>query len=295
MFHNIFDTVPERPVGNTENLYFILNGGSLSHRVVRPKQETFATDDADVKTAIETYEKIKKQVVVIGQDVDLLVLPTALTRDYMDILMLKEGNDKIKDRFYSSKDLGNSNLVAECKNSIIFLPAISGCDTTSGFYGKGELQAVQLFNHSKYFQDTLRSLITLNQLILRLKDQHEESCLNKMRYDCFNKLVGEASSAILFSKLPPTIEAVHQRTSHIPPRANMARTVFEPIRLGMEVVNMSLIPIYTTKGPAPAKIVFLITCGCNKGCGKNANVSELTCVVLLCARTVEAKASLIPK
>ncbi|GBM14449.1 hypothetical protein AVEN_246607-1 [Araneus ventricosus] len=74
-------------------------------------------DDADVhimKTALETYEKIKKQV-VIGQDVDLLVLPTALTPDYMDILMLKEGSGKIKDRFYSSKDLRNLNLVIECK------------------------------------------------------------------------------------------------------------------------------------------------------------------------------------
>ncbi|GBN02734.1 hypothetical protein AVEN_50969-1 [Araneus ventricosus] len=69
-----------------------------------------ATDDADihiVKTAIETYEKMKKQVVVI----DLLVLPTALTPDYMDILMLKEGKGEVKDRFYCSKDLQNSNLV----------------------------------------------------------------------------------------------------------------------------------------------------------------------------------------
>ncbi|GBM13280.1 hypothetical protein AVEN_226269-1 [Araneus ventricosus] len=111
-----------------------------------------ATDDADVhivKTAIETHEKIKKQVVVIGQGVDLLVLPTALIPDYMDILILKEGNDKFKYMFYSSKDLRNSNLVIECKKSILFPHAISGCDTTSEFYEKGKLQAVQLFNHSK--------------------------------------------------------------------------------------------------------------------------------------------------
>ncbi|GBM92516.1 hypothetical protein AVEN_123174-1 [Araneus ventricosus] len=115
-----------------------------------------ATDEADVhivKTAIETYEKIKKQVVVIGQDVDLLVLPTTLTPDYMDILFLKEGKGKVKDRFYSSKDLQNSDLEMECKKSILFLHAISGCDTTSGSYGKGKLQAVPLFNHSKYLQD----------------------------------------------------------------------------------------------------------------------------------------------
>ncbi|GBM43265.1 hypothetical protein AVEN_154586-1 [Araneus ventricosus] len=101
MFHNIFDTVPERPV---------------------------ATDDADVhivKTAIETYEKIKKQVVVIGQNVDLLVLPTTLTPDDMDILILKEGKGKVKDRFFGSKDLQNSNLVIECTQKIHSLPS---CD-----------------------------------------------------------------------------------------------------------------------------------------------------------------------
>ncbi|GBN61832.1 hypothetical protein AVEN_241262-1 [Araneus ventricosus] len=31
--------------------------------------------------------------------------------------------------------------------------SFNGCDTTSGLYGKGKLQAVQLFNLSKYLQD----------------------------------------------------------------------------------------------------------------------------------------------
>ncbi|GBM99330.1 hypothetical protein AVEN_256553-1 [Araneus ventricosus] len=42
MFYNIFDTIPERSVGNTDNLYFVLDGGSLIHRVVWPKQETLS-------------------------------------------------------------------------------------------------------------------------------------------------------------------------------------------------------------------------------------------------------------
>ncbi|GBM60370.1 hypothetical protein AVEN_79962-1 [Araneus ventricosus] len=44
----------------------------------------------------------------------------------------------------------------------------------------------------------------------------EESSLNKMRYDCFNRLVGQANSALLLSKLPPTTEAAHRhcRTLH---------------------------------------------------------------------------------
>ncbi|GBO41101.1 hypothetical protein AVEN_37948-1 [Araneus ventricosus] len=95
-----------------------------------------ATDDADVhivKTTIETYEKIKKYAVVIGQDVDILVLPTALSPVCTDILMLKDWLRVKSDRFYSSKDLQNSNLVIEStEKSILFVHAISGCDRTSG-------------------------------------------------------------------------------------------------------------------------------------------------------------------
>ncbi|GBN99990.1 hypothetical protein AVEN_39532-1 [Araneus ventricosus] len=53
MFYNIIDTVPERPVGNTDNLYFLLDGGSLTHGVVWPKQETFG----DVNTTYMSYIK----------------------------------------------------------------------------------------------------------------------------------------------------------------------------------------------------------------------------------------------
>ncbi|GBN53703.1 hypothetical protein AVEN_268631-1 [Araneus ventricosus] len=53
MFNNIIDAVAERPVGNTDNLYFVLNGGSLIHRVVLPKQETFD----DVYTKYWSYIK----------------------------------------------------------------------------------------------------------------------------------------------------------------------------------------------------------------------------------------------
>ncbi|GBM38600.1 hypothetical protein AVEN_57664-1, partial [Araneus ventricosus] len=53
MFYNIIDTVPERPVGNTDNLYFVLDAGSLIHRVGWPKEETFG----DVYTTYRSYIK----------------------------------------------------------------------------------------------------------------------------------------------------------------------------------------------------------------------------------------------
>ncbi|GBO31311.1 hypothetical protein AVEN_23761-1 [Araneus ventricosus] len=77
----------------------------------------------------------------------------------MDILMLKEG--KVKDRFYMSKDLQNSNLVIECKKSIHFLHAISGCDTTSSSM-KENYQQCRLFNTGKSCRYP-EIFITINQ------------------------------------------------------------------------------------------------------------------------------------
>ncbi|GBM83801.1 hypothetical protein AVEN_134509-1 [Araneus ventricosus] len=53
MFYVVFDTVSELLVGNTDNLYFVLDGGSLIHHVVWPKRETFG----DVCTTYMTYIK----------------------------------------------------------------------------------------------------------------------------------------------------------------------------------------------------------------------------------------------
>ncbi|GBL97464.1 hypothetical protein AVEN_162930-1 [Araneus ventricosus] len=78
------------------------------------------------------------------------------------------------------------------KKSILFVHAISGCDTTSGFYRKGKLQAVQLFNISKYLQDipeifnnpksTYTEIERAGErfiIALYSNKKKEESCLNK--------------------------------------------------------------------------------------------------------------------
>ncbi|GBL90892.1 hypothetical protein AVEN_27997-1 [Araneus ventricosus] len=107
MLFNIFDTVPERPVGNTDNLYFVLDGSSLIHRVVWPKQETFG----DVYTTYMSYIK----------------------RHYGDEVTV------VFDRYTESSVNTNCSIsVNTCKIS-------------------------------------LRFLITLNQLTLRLKEQERDS------------------------------------------------------------------------------------------------------------------------
>ncbi|GBN71785.1 hypothetical protein AVEN_142313-1 [Araneus ventricosus] len=90
--------------------------------------------------------------------------------------MLKESKDKVKDRFYRSKDLQNSNLVIECKknpfSSFMRLVAVTQPQ------GSMERENNKLCNCStsvNTYKISLTSLITLNKLTLRLKEQERGS------------------------------------------------------------------------------------------------------------------------
>ncbi|GBM09701.1 hypothetical protein AVEN_186407-1 [Araneus ventricosus] len=96
----------------------------------------------------------------------------------MDILMLKEGKGKIKDRFFSSKDLQNSNLVIECTTQKIHsLPfgLLVVVTQLQGFMERENYKQCSCPTTVKTCKISLRSLITLNELILRLKEQERGS------------------------------------------------------------------------------------------------------------------------
>ncbi|GBL77441.1 hypothetical protein AVEN_41836-1 [Araneus ventricosus] len=90
--------------------------------------------------------------------------------------MLKEGKGKVKDRFYSSKDLKNFNLVIECKknpfSSFMRLVAVTQPQSSIERENYRQCNSSTSVNNCK---TSLRSLITLNQLPLRLKEQERGS------------------------------------------------------------------------------------------------------------------------
>ncbi|CAH1113884.1 unnamed protein product [Psylliodes chrysocephalus] len=96
-----------------------------------------AEEDADadiIKTSIEIARDTNKTVIVVGQDIDFLVLLNQLTSNNHDIYFLKPGSGNVKDLFFTS----NSFKYESFKNIVAFLHCFSGCDTTSGFAGKGK-------------------------------------------------------------------------------------------------------------------------------------------------------------
>lgn len=95
-------------------------------------------DDADVliiETAIEE-SKHGKTAVIVGEDIDLLVILIGRTLFYdQEIFFRKVGKGNVKTEIYSSKSF---DKYPNSKRHILFLHALSGCDTTSALFKKGK-------------------------------------------------------------------------------------------------------------------------------------------------------------
>lgn len=241
-----------------------------------------AIDDADmliVQTAIQEAER-NQNVVVVGQDIDLLVLLLGLAPLSKNIFMLKESQGTVKKRVYSTRSLIGGNVVENCRESILFLHAISGCDTTSAFYGKGKVQSIQLgkkidlqgtinvFNNPDASYEQVAEAGEKYILALYGAKQTEKS-LDELRYVHFNKYVGLTNNKVILSKLPPSSAAARQHSMRTFHQVQLWRgNALNSENWGWKKNDNILSPIYTTKSPAPQSILKLVSCSCKKGCGK---------------------------
>lgn len=253
-------------------------------------QALSAIDDADtliVQTAIkEAYNS--HTVVVVGQDVDLLILIIALCPLDKDVRFLRDVQGNIKERAYSSLDIQNSEVLYNCKNNILFAHAFSGCDTTSAFFGKGKAQTVKLINTRRDLDDALNIFNNPSSMkpdIVRAgekitlalyKAPRTVTSLNQYRFISFNKFVGQSNQAVLLSKLPPTSAALGQHSYRVFQQIHSWRgKILKPNDWGWKSVRKILVPNPTTEIPAPTFILKLISCNCKKGCGKRCGCAKV--------------------
>ena len=100
-----------------------------------------AESDADkliVDTAI-TFET--RNVVIVSEDIDLLVILTALVDHDSEIYFLKPYLGQVEHKIFSSKSLERS--LPQCKEHILFLHT---GDTTSEFFNKVKVNFAKTFH-----------------------------------------------------------------------------------------------------------------------------------------------------
>lgn len=95
-----------------------------------------AHDDVDVliiETAME--ESIVNTTVVVGEDLDLLDLLIGCNHSQQQLFFMKPGKGKLKAQFYNSSSFYK---YPHCKQHILLLHAITGCDIISALFYKGK-------------------------------------------------------------------------------------------------------------------------------------------------------------
>ncbi|KAI4490083.1 hypothetical protein M0804_004265 [Polistes exclamans] len=212
---NEFMTVPESQQQfftniNNKSRFISMLSNKLTAANIAVKQ---AKNDADVliiETAIEKFDATNTTIIV-GKDVDLLVLLTARTPMDKIIYFLKPGRAQQRTEIYFSKSL---SAYPKCQNYILFLHAITGCDTSSVMYRRGKTSVFKLFekndltNCAKVFtkiDSTPQTIITegIRFLLAVYGAPKKITCINKYRYLTFVKNTRNKKQ-IQLSCLPPT-------------------------------------------------------------------------------------------
>lgn len=75
-------------------------------------------------------------VVIVGLYVDLLILIIALKPSEKNIPLPREARGHIRKIIYSSKDLQLINIIKNLRETVLFVRAFSGSDTSSAFLEK---------------------------------------------------------------------------------------------------------------------------------------------------------------
>ncbi|GBM60633.1 hypothetical protein AVEN_271421-1 [Araneus ventricosus] len=173
-----------------------------------------AVEDADL-TIVNTAISVAPQydyVRVVGEDIDLLVLPTALASTHSNVFFQKCGRGKTPDSYYSITSFNH-----KFSNELLFIHAISGCDITSALFGQGKNKFISLFlkheellNRAATFlnpQATTEKVTKAgeNVLVALYGGDPATQNLDEVRYHSFGKAA--ANTKVNLARLPPTTDA----------------------------------------------------------------------------------------
>lgn len=246
--------------------------------------------DADtdiVKTAIQ-LNKTASKVVIVGTDTDLLILLIALAPEENSIFFCRDIRGKNPSRtFYNIRHLIQLNI--DIKESLLFSHAMTGCDTTSAFYGLGKSKAIDLIKTNREARQSAEVFLRKDEseevikregekFVLKLYGMSAYSTLNEARYYKFTRLTSKSTLKTKFdlAKLPPTSEACVQhslRSYHQIQQwlGNTLEVSHWGWRYETSVINGTktkmLRPIPSLKPFAPEELLCLVSCACKSGCG----------------------------
>lgn len=267
---------------NNKKKFILFLREKLASAGIETKQ---AEEDADwliISTAKEKAAQFKN-IIIIGTDVDLLIILSMLPDQYNNIYFLKPSSGKVLEKLFNL----NSYELPQYRLLLGFIHAFSGCDTTSAFFriGKTTFTKFVLKNMDilhKYIEVFLKDnasdeeIGTASEFIVALLygAKPNDTSLFKCRYISFVKQ--SKNTRFQLSLLPPTAESakLHGKRVYLQMQQWRGRNL-NPLEWGWMPTKNGLLPIRTVQKPAPDNLLQLISCKCTKNCEVNCGCKKL--------------------
>lgn len=163
---------------------------------------------------------------------------------------------------------------------LLFLHAVTGCDSTSALYGRGKKKAFGMLRKDKQMQSTVAVFNSPSatqaevveageKFIVSLYGGRLTDSLDTYRYFMYNKAIARLTvkSKFELASLPPTSAAARQHSLRVYLQVQLwlGRQI-RPEDWGWHTVGDSLNPVTTLLPPAPDNLLNLISCKCRAGC-----------------------------
>jgi 5'-3' exonuclease len=234
-----------------------------------------------VQTALHLSRS--EEVVVVGEDTDLIVL-LHHARSSDKRIFFRSDRQQSKQRYWDILKVQKS-IGFEISNAILFIHAISGCDTTSALFniGKGgawklarklDIKAKEFLKAAEVFCEPQADAVNIcksgQRALLLLYGADPNGDINQLRKERFHQKVAASSSFVHPKSLPPTAAAVEQHSLRVYNQVQewkFRRT--EPLKWGWKLEGDRFLPCMTDADPAPPELMKIIKCKCRTACSSN--------------------------
>jgi len=273
-----------------EMTVFLCGGFRDPEKAVRVRQNTCEDveslqsdhEEADSRMFMNIDYAVRElqvtSVVLWSLDSDVAAICPRVSLQLGIKIFFKTGTRQQK-RFIPMHDVA-LELGEKLSNSLPVIHALSGCDSTSAFYGMGKKRwSSVLTKHlplleglSEIGEDPInisrRAEVAVTQTVSCLYNDTLSENIDDIRYELFSK---KGSSS---ERLPPTSDALKEHTK----RANYQSYIWKsatkqnlnlpsPVEAGWTTdENSSIVPKKMTQQPAPEAVIDFTRCSCKTDC-----------------------------
>lgn len=255
-------------------------GSSVSSVIAEPVHALLCShEEADTRLILHAAHAATaghRVVVIRSPDTDVAVLAVAHSWQIPEARLLFLTGAKHRRRYVDVSVIARKLGKPFCQ-ALPGFHALTGCDTTSAFCGKGKAAAFQLVMSSDAYQNTLQTLgsafAPTDQLLSACERLvcaiygYDSDDVNEVRYALFCAKAAESS------QLPPTRDALRLHVRRANYQAGIWQRALEsqptlphPTGHGWTADGEDLVIQWTTLPPAPRDVLLLLSCQCRTGC-----------------------------